>query len=107
MNEVAKERDHLRRQVLQIHSFVWAVVHLDQTLVDDRLQLRCKDLCRLHRADQRAGINHVKLDVLQHRRRFLCLLDARIIQGMITPALQRLLVIQFRLSMSDYVNHFN
>ena len=70
VGEIAEESDDLRRRVFEVRTLVRSVIHLDQTIVNDRFYIRTYDFGSLYRAGKRARKYMGKPDSAQILRRF-------------------------------------
>ena len=105
VHKIAEKADEFLRQMRQVCSLKGTVIHLDQELIDHRLQTRHNNFSSLHGAAERTGKNIVKADIPQPVRGLPGLADPLFIEGYIAPPLQKIGMIHCGFSMPDNIDH--
>ena len=106
MDKIPEESNDLRLQVFQISSFIWTVIHLNETIINERYRIRSYDPCRLQGSKQWTGIHMFEMNIGEPPCSGSGLLQSVLIQWIIASALQDLSLVEVCLSVSDNIDHF-
>ena len=107
MHQVPEKLHQFRSRILQVHSLIGPVVHLNQAGLNHMGRHTGYNLGRLNGPHQGAAVHPVKVYSRCQKpvSDLHSLHSSRIIQGDVTPALQEICLILLGLSVTDDVKH--